>query len=272
MNKHILIFLGLSLLVVVAGLPLTLQQNWAQFSSAHSFHFPVLESDTVHHLYVLCEQDEELSIQTVIGEAPRVLLVFPPNICGCLDADFAQAINSIPQRVGEENLLVIVPVVDDRETASFRMHMRLSAPVYRTNDPVLVEFDPGGAPFAAVIFPDMTARHIMTIHPHNINELITYASEVFSKNTRLPVSGDSLHSGVLYGGYLRFPTSVGRPMDGDEPLHRIGFLVAQHPCHIYRVFSRAVRTTQPVGLYGNIFGIWLQSRRVSLVSAAVAYS
>ena len=173
MQRKIVFFTGLCVLLVLAGLPLTLRQNWGQFKPR-----PILSDTLSRHATVFNEQGS-LLLQELTADSARLMFRFPPHACPCLEPDFADAVQRSVKDMDESKVFVVVAATDNREVLFFRQRTKITCPVYRTNDTLLAAFDNEQMPYACLVFPDMTAKHIITIptHPKNIDELINYAKE-----------------------------------------------------------------------------------------------
>jgi len=175
MKRKVIFFTGFSLLVVLIGLPLALKQNWGQFSNGGKQRY--ILTDTLRKSTIFNEQDS-LLLQKLIADSARILFRFPPNTCHCLEPDFAEAVKRAKNKIGENKIFVIIAAADAKDIHFFCERTKLSSPVYGTNDTLLASFDANETPYACVVFPDMTARNIVTIDSTNIDELISYAKKV----------------------------------------------------------------------------------------------
>jgi hypothetical protein len=102
---------------------------------------------------------------------------FTPNTCSCLEPDFAGAVKRLMNDMAENKIFVVITATDIKEIRLFRKRTQLSCPVYGTNDILLTSFDENQTPYACLVFPDRTARNIITIPSNNIDELISYAKK-----------------------------------------------------------------------------------------------
>jgi hypothetical protein len=172
MDRKIWIFIGLSVLIILVGLSLTLNQNWKQFSGMDTSLKPLM--DTLSNAVVFNER-ETVSLRQLVADSARVMFRFPPNTCTCLEPDFSEAVNQVTSSTGESTVFVVIAAADSKDIFYFRERTELSCPVYGTTDTLLTSFDAGHAPYACVVFPDMTAQNIVAVYPSTIKELISHA-------------------------------------------------------------------------------------------------
>lgn len=175
MDRKLFLFIGLSVLTILIGLPLMLKQDWRLFSDTNPTH--QLLADTVNNINLFDENNESNSLAKTIADSAYILFRFPPNTCSCLEADFAEAIGHAGEYIGDNRIFVIIAANEPKDIYYFRERTRLSCPVYGTADTLLPAIDAKRMPYACVVFPDMTARNISSTHPNNIKEIITYAKK-----------------------------------------------------------------------------------------------
>jgi len=177
MQRKIVFFTALCVLLVFVGLPLTLRQNWDRFSTGNK-PCPVLNDTLSRHATVFNEQGS-LLLQELTADSARLMFRFPLHACSCLELDFANDVQRSVRDTGENKVFVVVAATNNRDVLLFRQRTKITCPVYGTKDTLLAAFDNEQMPYACLVFPDMTAKHIITIptHPKNIDELINYAKE-----------------------------------------------------------------------------------------------
>jgi hypothetical protein len=111
MNRKILLFIGLSVLVMLAGVPLLPRQNRQQF--------PDTFSDTIKNVEIFDEQGD-ISLQRALADSARVLFQLPSHTCSCLEPDFSEGIKRLMEDIGESKVLVVIAVDDSRDIFFFR--------------------------------------------------------------------------------------------------------------------------------------------------------
>jgi len=175
MKRKILFFAGLSVLIILVGLPLSLKQNWSQFSNRNKSH-PVL-TDTLS-LATVFNEFGSMSLQVLIVDSARLMFRFTPNTCSCLESDFTESVNRSINAIGESKILVVVAAENTKDILLFRKRTKLSCPIYGTSDTLLASFDTNETPYACLVFPDRIARNIITIPSDNIDEFLSYAKKI----------------------------------------------------------------------------------------------
>ena len=174
MNKKILTFTGLSILIVFIGLPFTLKHNRILLPEIKETK-RVLTSLMKNAKMV--DEKKEISLQHAFADSIRILFRFPPNACSCHELDFANAVTRAKKDIGESNVFVIIAVDTAKDIIFFRERTKISGHIYTTSDTIISSFDAKREPYAFVAFPDMTAQNIVTVNPDNIIELIDYAKK-----------------------------------------------------------------------------------------------
>ena len=174
MDRKILLFISLSALIVLFGLPLTLKQNWAQFSNMDLRLKPA--NGKVKNAIMFIENGN-ISFQEMIADSVRVLFRFPPHTCSCLEADFTDALNRVKEDVEGLRIIAIIEAEDTKDLFFFRERTGLTCPVYATADTLIAGYDTRRSPYACVVYPDMTAKSIIPVHTATISELISYVQK-----------------------------------------------------------------------------------------------
>ena len=168
------LFIGLSVLIVLIGLPLILQQSWMLLPEKKETTQKL--TSLINNANIIDEK-EEISLQHAFVDSIRIIFRFPPNTCSCLELDFAKAVNRAKKDIGENNVFVIIAGETTKDIIFFRERTKLSGHIYSTTDTIITSFDTGQEPYACVAFPDMTAKNIVSVDPKNILELIDYAKK-----------------------------------------------------------------------------------------------
>ncbi|MDR1154273.1 MAG: hypothetical protein LBL04_06140 [Bacteroidales bacterium] len=172
MNRKIILSIGLSLLIVIVGLPLTLKQNWRQFAVKNQPRRLLV--DTLKNVQAFNELGDIL-LQQVIADSACVMFRFPPHTCSCLEPDFSEAVNRLSADIGGSSRVFVVIAADNaKDLFYFRERTGLTCPVYSTTDTLLASVDPSRTPYACLVAPDMVARNIVSVNSDNIDELIDY--------------------------------------------------------------------------------------------------
>jgi hypothetical protein len=165
----------MSVLILLIGTPLVLKQNWKQFSETPK---PKTLTGAVNNVKTFNENGEGTLTQ-MLADSARILFRFPPHSCDCNEPAFADAVNRARKDIGENRVLILIAAENKKEIHFFRERTKLSASIYSATDTVFALFEASQLPYACVVFPDMTARNIVSVNSNTINELISYAKEIF---------------------------------------------------------------------------------------------
>jgi len=176
MNKKVLLFASLSVLTVIIGLPLTLKQDWGQFSGKAESHAVSAESVLIN--VTALSEESAFTLQQLVGDSIRILFRFPPGICDCLEAEFSDGLKHTMNKLGMDRILVVIAAKTPRDIRFFRDRTKLTCHVFSTTESLHDVFDRMRKLYACVLFPDLTIRHVVSINPINLNELIANVRKI----------------------------------------------------------------------------------------------
>lgn len=177
MRRKNLFFAGLSMLIILLGIIL-LYPTYSQPSYV-SENQDDAGSDSIYDVRIFDKDSEETFLKQMLSDlgSVRVVFRFPPNTCACLELDFAAAVNRVSERIGGNNVFVVIAAETPRDVFFFRERTKLSCPVYGTSGILSASFDAAQTPYACLVSPDMIAHTMVTIDADGIARLIAYAKE-----------------------------------------------------------------------------------------------
>jgi len=178
MNRKVLFFIGLSLLTIVFGLPLTLKQNWIQFSGKATLQ--ASSSAIVLSNVNVFNEESEFQLQQLVGDSVRVLFRFSPHICDCLESEFADGLKHTMNKLGMDRILVVIAARTAKDIRFFRDRTKLLCPVFSTTEILHDVYDTMQQPYACIMSPDLTIRHVVTVNPKNMNDLIADVKKIIN--------------------------------------------------------------------------------------------
>ena len=178
MNRKVLFFIGLSVLTVVVGLPLTLKQNWRPFSGKATLQ--ASSSAIALSNVTAFNEESEFQLQQLVGDSVRVLFRFPPHICDCLESEFADGLKHTINHIGMDRVLVVIAARTAKDIRFFRDRTKLQCPVFSTTETLHDVYDTMQQPYACIVSPDMTIRHVVAINPKNMNDLIADVKKIIN--------------------------------------------------------------------------------------------
>jgi hypothetical protein len=176
MDRKIILFIVLSVLILLVGTPLVLKQNWKQFSNTKKVQQSSL-SGIINNAQTFNERGE-ISLKQVIADSARILFRFPPNSCPCHELDFSAAIDRVKKDMGENRVFAVIAAENIKEIILFRERTKLSCPVYSAKDTLFALYEASQTPYACIVYPDMSAQHIVSVNTHHINGLISHAQKI----------------------------------------------------------------------------------------------
>ena len=180
MNKKNLFFTGLSVLTVIVGLPLILNQNWNRSSGGDKLRPATKEIKiTINDVTVFNELDS-MSLQTLINDSVRIMFRFTPNTCSCLEPEFSTAVRHAVKNTDINRVLVVISEKTPKDLRFFHDRTKLPCPIFSTAEILNDVYDATQNPYACIVFPDMTVRNIVTINPKNINDLISDVKKIIN--------------------------------------------------------------------------------------------
>jgi hypothetical protein len=177
MNKKIILFITLSTLLLLIGTPFLRNQNWKQFSEKKETQ-PQSLSGVINNVKTFNGQ-EEIFLQQLIADSACVLFRFPSQTCSCLEPEFTEGLKRVVEAMGENKVLTVIAAENTKEIFFFRERNRLSYPIYSAADTVFSLYEAAKTPYACIVYPDMSAQHIVSVNTENINKLIAHAKETF---------------------------------------------------------------------------------------------
>ena len=158
------------------GLPLVIKMNWSTFTGRVRYTTIAAKITTINNVSAF-DEESELRLEDVIADSVRIMFRFTPNTCDCLEPKFSEEVKYLEEVIGENRVIVVISARTYKDVLFFRERNKLSCSVIGTEETLSDEYDGTQTPYACIVFPDMTARHIVTIHPRNINELIDYVEK-----------------------------------------------------------------------------------------------
>ena len=176
MNRKKPLFIGLSVLTFLIGLPLILNQNWNRFSNKNKLHSASVEI-TTSNVSVFNEESEFL-LQEVITDSVCVIFRFPPNTCECLEPEFSDGLKHTLTKIGENRVIVVIAAKTPKDLRFFRDRTKLTCPIFGTTETLNEVYDMMRNPYACIVFPDLTIGKVVTINPKNINDLIADVKKI----------------------------------------------------------------------------------------------
>jgi len=177
MDKKILLFIGLSLLIILCGLLLVLQQDRKQVVDTQN-HLPT--TVTINNVKLFNEYEEKI-LQEFVADSIRILFRFPSGVCDCFEHEFSEAIKYVITIFGEHRVFAVISDNKPKDVFFFRERNKLSCPIFSATDTLHNIYDASQNTYACIIFPDMTAQNMISVSPKNINELITHAKKIIDK-------------------------------------------------------------------------------------------
>jgi hypothetical protein len=150
MNRKIILFIVLSILILLIGVPLILKQNWKQFSETKIT--PKTLTAAINDVKTFNESGEG-TLKQMFADSARILFRFPPNSCNCNEPDFTDAVNRAKKDVGENRVLVVIAAENLKEIHFFRERTKLSDPIYSATDTIFALFEASQILMPALFFP-----------------------------------------------------------------------------------------------------------------------